>query len=98
MNPVVTVLATQRLTQLVTEDELTRPFREGVNRWAGNAAEFSFKDRVATLVMCPACMSVWSGAGILLASRFRVGRVLVRVLAASGAALIVNAGIKRVER
>lgn len=98
MNPLVTVLATQRLTQLVTEDELTRPIREAVDRWAAGAEEFSFKDRVATLLMCPACMSVWAGTGILVANRFKVGRPLVRILAASGAALIVNSGIKRVER
>lgn len=98
MNPVTAVLAVQRLTQLITEDELTRPFREGLNKWAGDAPEFSFRDRVATLFMCSACMSVWSAGGILLASRFRVGRVLVRVMAGSGAALMVNAVVKRLER
>lgn len=98
MNPVVVVLATQRLTQLVTEDELTRPLRDAIDSWATGAAEFTVKDRVATLTGCSACVSVWAGAGILLASRWRVGRVLVRILAASGAALIVDAGRQRLER
>lgn len=98
MNPVVVALATKRLTQLIVEDELTRPLREAVDRWAHGAPEFSFRDRVATLVMCPACMSVWSGGAILLAGRHPVGRLLARILAASGAALILEAIVGRLER
>jgi len=98
MNPVVAALATQRLTQLITEDELTRPIREAINDWAVGAEEFSFRDRVAVLASCSACMSVWSGAAILLASRSRWTRPLVRILAASGAALLVDAGRNRLEQ
>lgn len=98
MNPVVVALATKRLTQLLVEDELTRPLREKIDHWARGAEEFSLRDRVATLVMCPACMSVWSAGAVLLAHRHPVGRLLARVLAASAAALILEAIVGRLER
>lgn len=98
MNPITLALATQRLTQLITEDELTRPVREAINSWAAGAEEFSFKDRVATLASCQACMSVWAGAGVLVASRFRVGQPLIRVLAGSGVALLLTAAKDRLDR
>lgn len=98
MNPLVVVLATKRLTQLIVEDELTKPLQLAINKWAADAPEFSFRDRIATLSGCQACMSVWAGAGILLASRLRVGQPLVRVLAASAAALFLHAVVERLER
>lgn len=98
MNPVTLALASQRLAQLITEDELTRPLRKSINAWAEGAPEFSFKDRVAVLASCPACMSVWSAAAILVASRFRVAQPLVRILAGSAAALLINSLRDRVER
>lgn len=94
MNPVIAALATQRLTQLLVEDELTRPVRKLIEDWAEGAPPNSFKDRVAVLSSCPACMSVWSGGAIVLASRFPLGRVLVGVLAASSAALLVDGAAK----
>lgn len=51
---IVRALATWRLTQAVTDDEITRPAREGVTRrWPGS--------RVAYLVTCRRCVSVWAG-------------------------------------
>lgn len=98
MNPVVTVLAVHRLTQLLAEDTLTDPIRIRINDWAEGAPTHSFKDQVATLAQCRACMSVWSAAGILIASRSGVGRFLVRVLAGSGSALLLGAARDRIER
>jgi hypothetical protein len=98
VNPVLVALATKRLTQLAVEDELTRPVREWIDRWAGDAPEFSFRDRVATLTSCSACMSVWMGAGILLAGRCSLGRLAIRVLAASASALAIDAVLERLER
>lgn len=98
MNPITLALATQRLTQLITEDELMRPAREAVNDWAKGAEEFSFKDRVAVLTSCPACMSVWAGAAILVASRFRIAQPLVRILAGSAVALLLTAAKDRIDR
>jgi hypothetical protein len=98
VNPITLALATQRLTQLITEDELTRPVRESINKWAAGAEEFSFRDRVATLASCQACMSVWAAAGILVASHFRIGQSLVRILAGSGVALLLTAAKERLDR
>lgn len=98
MNPITLALATQRLTQLVTEDELTRPIRDLINRWAKDAPDLSFKDRVAVLASCQACMSVWSAAAILIASRFRLGQPLIRILAGSGVALLLTAVKERLDR
>jgi len=98
MNPVTLALATQRLTQLITEDELTRPVRESINRWAKDAPDLSFRDRVAVLASCQACMSVWAGAAVLVASRFRISQPLVRILAGSGVALLLTAVKERLDR
>ncbi len=98
MNPIATTLAIHRTTQLITEDTLTQPIRDAINNWAKGHADGSFRDKVATLSQCPACMSVWVTGGIMVASRFKVGRVLVRIMAGSGAALLLEAGIKRMER
>ncbi|HEX6681566.1 MAG TPA: DUF1360 domain-containing protein [Candidatus Limnocylindrales bacterium] len=98
MNPVVTVLATQRLTQLVVEDEITAPIRDGIVTWSNRYREGSWQDRLGYLVTCPACTSVWAGAALLAAAHHPVGRLLARVLAASGAALLVEAVIGRLER
>jgi hypothetical protein len=94
----VLVLATQRLTQLVVEDDITRPLRIAVSRWAKGHEEFSFRERVDFALNCGACASVYAGAAVLLADRSRAGRVLLRVLAASGAALATKAVIEKLER
>lgn len=92
------VLATQRLTQLITEDEITRPIREKTNVWAGDAPEFSVKERLAYIVECPACTSIWAAGVVLGLSQFRIGRILNKILAFSGAALIVNGTVERITR
>lgn len=52
----VGALAVHRLTRLVTEDEVTRPVRERVQDAAPEG-------RLAYLLTCPWCVSVWIGAG-----------------------------------
>lgn len=98
MNPLTIVLAVRRLTQLVVEDELTAPMRERVAAWGDAHPQGSVQDRLSYLVTCSACTSVWAAAGVLAAGRVPAGRVLVRVLAASAAALAVQAVVERVER
>lgn len=90
-------LATQRLTQLIVEDDITAPLRIAVSRWAEGHEEFSFRERVDYALNCGACASVYAGAAVLLADRFSAGRFLLRVLAASGAALATKAVIKRLD-
>lgn len=97
-NPLVLVLATQRLTQLVVEDDITKPVRIAVSRWAEGHEEFSFRERIDFILNCGACASVYAGAAVLLADRFTVGRALLRVLSASAAVLAAKAVIDRLER
>lgn len=50
-------LAVDRLTRLVTEDEVTRPIREAVvGRWPDS--------KVSYLATCRACVSVWAGLAV----------------------------------
>lgn len=98
MKSLILALATTRLTQLAVEDEITRPVRDAIDRWATDAEEFSFRERVAELSECPACMSIWAGAGILVAEQTGIGRFLVRVLALSQATLAVKTVIERIDR
>ena len=54
---VVLVLATARLTRLVTRDDLTAPMRQGIDKWLG---ENSFVSRV---IWCHWCAGVWVSVG-----------------------------------
>jgi hypothetical protein len=96
-NPLVLVLSTQRLTQLVVEDEITRPLRVAVEKWAAGYPENSLRERVDFAVNCGACASVWTAAAVLIADQFPAGRVLLRILAASAAALGVKAVLDKLE-
>ena len=60
---IIEFLAARRLTQLVTEDKITEPIREPILRWGERHEEGTWQDRVAYLVSCPACSSVWAAAG-----------------------------------
>lgn len=97
MNPVTLTLATQRLTQLITEDEITRGIREKVGAWSNEAPEYSLRERIGYAVDCPACVSVWAGAAVLgLTYAGAPGRLVVKILAASGAALLADAVRNRI--
>lgn len=79
----VTVLATARLTRLISEDEITRPLRKRVGK---------LHSEVDYLVNCRYCVGVWAAAGVLLMQKHPVGRVACRVLAVAGAANLVQRG------
>ena len=98
MNPIVELMAVHRLTKLIVEDEITRPAREAVFHWADDAKQFSLRERIATAIDCPACSSIWAGGLVLLASRSRLGRAAIGVLAISSASLAFDALVKRLER
>lgn len=97
-NPIVLALATQRLTQLVVEDEITAPVRTKISQWAAGAPENSLKERIDFAINCPACTSIYAGAAVLLADRTAVGRVLLRVLALSQTALYGKAAVEKLEQ
>lgn len=83
MRPVINALAAARLTRLVTDDYLTLPLRALVVRaayrgyseqqtdqqWVESALDDPSPPRLAKLVTCTACASVWVGAGVLIAER-----------------------------
>jgi hypothetical protein len=98
MNSLITVLAAARLTSLVAEDELTQPIRNAVDDWAQVAPDSSLRNRLAYLVSCSRCVSVWAGAGILLAQTVPAARPLVKVLALSQAALGALTVLDAIER
>lgn len=97
MRPTILVLATARLTTLVAQDEITEPLRQAVDNWASSKPDSVLRDKLAYLVSCSRCVSVWAAAGVLIAERTPL-RPLVNVLAASQAALSVLAADEWIER
>lgn len=82
----IKLLAIDRLTQLITEDEITRPIREGIEkRWPGS--KFSY------LINCRACTSLWAG---LVVSVGIVPKPIVSALAASDVVLLLDRTDERV--
>lgn len=79
----VDALAVHRLTHLLQHDEVWPALeaREAFEGWAGDT-------RWADLATCPFCLSVWIGAGVVVARRLfpRAWPVLAKVLASSAAA------------
>lgn len=96
-HPVVAALATRRLTALVVEDEITKPLRQAVNRWAKDSPEFSLRERIDFMVNCGACASVWAAGAVLLLDRFTAGRLVLQLLATSAAAQITEAVTQRIQ-
>jgi len=84
------IAATARLSALIAQDEITEPIRQKVDQWALDAPYGSPRERVAYLLSCSRCSSIWA-AGIVMAlwSSGNAGRALVRLLAVSQSALIV---------
>lgn len=82
---ITTVLAIARLTSLITEDEITQPIRDYVDDLPHNVVT----DKLAYLVSCKRCVSVWATAAVLVAHK--KAPFLVKVLAGSQAALFVLA-------
>lgn len=73
------VLATARITRLITEDKITEPIRDWV--------EGTFPgSKVAYLVSCPLCVSVWAAGAISVAPQ--AAEPLVRMLALSEATIV----------
>lgn len=75
----VDVAATARITRLVVDDEIARPFREWIQAATGDDSRLTY------LVNCPYCVSVWAGAAVQVLPRW-----LRRTLAFSEAALAVR--------
>ena len=91
-------LATHRLTQLLVEDEISKPIRVAVEHWAQGAPEFSFRERVDFAINCEACTSIWASSVVLVLDQHPLSRWVLRVLAGSQASLLIKAGIDRLDR
>lgn len=79
------VAATHRLTRLVIEDEITRPIREAItDRWP--------ESKLAYLITCPWCVSVWAGAAMTVAPR-----KLRWTLALSGGTMLLRWTAEKIE-
>lgn len=83
-------LAVHRLTRLVVEDEIMRPARLGVDDWASGAEIFTLRERVATLIQCGRCVSIWAAAAVIALEATRPGRILTSILAASDAGILLD--------
>jgi hypothetical protein len=82
---VLALLAIWRLARLLIVDEITRPLREAVIARGG--------DKLAYLVTCPWCISVWVGWPLLLGPiYFPDNRVLLLVNAALAGSLAAGLG------
>jgi len=81
---IVSVLATKRLTTLVTQDEVARPLREEVQKRFGTTTGIGY------LVECPRCVSVWAGLAVLGLGRVPGLRAVAAALALSEAALLIE--------
>lgn len=79
LDTAIEVAAAARLTRLVVDDEITRPFREWVEAQTGEDSQLTY------LVNCPYCVSVWAGAAVQALPRW-----VVRALALSGGTLAVK--------
>ncbi len=89
----VDALACWRITRLVTEDGITAPIRGRILDWAlDQGADARPKHpKLAELIECPHCVSVYAAAGVLAARRYTPGLwdPLARLLAFSAVAGIV---------
>lgn len=63
---VVDTLASYRLTKLVKDDFITAPLREAVEEHAGPPD----RSKLAYLVHCPWCLSIYFGLGLSVARRW----------------------------
>jgi hypothetical protein len=96
---VLDALATERITRLVVDDELTAPLREYV--WKNHSPEDT---KLGYFLTCPFCTSIWAGAVIAV---LRTGSspgvfsgmvsVLRYTLALSGAVSLTREALDRLE-
>lgn len=75
----VELLATARVTRLITEDSITEPLRDRA---------MEIHPKLGELVHCRMCTSIWAGAAVVAASRLLPG--LNRMLALSEGTILLR--------
>lgn len=84
----IDVAATWRGTELIVEDEISRPLREAVDaRYPGSQVNY--------LLSCKRCVSVWVGGAIAMGIVPKPVRVLLALSAATLAAGAAAEGFQR---
>ena len=78
-------LAVARVTRLINEDRVPfGPVRDAIlARASRDEGGLGSSSRLAELITCPWCMSMWVAGGVLVVRRTRAWRTLALVLAAS---------------
>jgi hypothetical protein len=91
-------LASYRLARLLTMDDLTKPVRDTVWKWASDREHH----RLAEFVTCPHCVGVWVAAGVVLvaprALPRRGWRALRLFLAVAGAESLMASAAGALDR
>lgn len=82
------ILATYRITRLVTKDGITQRPRDAILAWALRPSRWgrARHPKVAELIECPWCVSAYAAAVVLVLRCHPAGRVLLTALALSAAA------------
>lgn len=90
----IDTLATERLTRLVVDDELTAPIREYV--WKNHPPE---ETKIGYFLTCPFCASIWAGGVAVLARTVapRSWRLVGTTLALSGAVSLMRETLDRLD-
>lgn len=65
----IDALAVWRLTRLLTLDGITAELRELVTEWTETGPQSTAKEKVAELIGCPHCVSVWAALGLVYVVR-----------------------------
>jgi hypothetical protein len=92
-------LATERITRLVVDDEITADIREWV--WKNHSPEDT---KIGYFLTCPFCVSIWAGGAVALMSAAPSSgvfsgmvSVLRYTLALSGAVSLVREAVDRLD-
>lgn len=86
MDELVSALAVFRITRLIVEDTLFDDQRAALIDWL----KAHDHPKVAYLITCPWCSSMYVAAAVVIVARYRWWRPLARVLAASAAAGLLS--------
>jgi hypothetical protein len=73
---VVIALAAQRVARAISTDDVSRPLRDALDRWAGNGT--GFRSTLTRLIACPVCTGWWASFAVssVWSGRMRIRRGL----------------------
>jgi len=92
------LLATTRLTALITQDEITQPIRDKVEAFATQNPNSPLHTlKLDYLVSCSRCVSIYAAGTTLALYAFRPTRPLVKLLALSQAAILALQALEALE-